>query len=103
MPYTKTITVYSRQERKNFHARGIWIDRDGNQIPVRSMTKERLSKLVSMLFNWAAKDADMYNGNVYENLRAHLLFPHIILRIHDTGLCSFESEMFLDAYRFHRE
>lgn len=49
MPYTKLVTVYYPQERKQLHSQGIWIDKVGSQIPVRSMDANRLSKLVDLL------------------------------------------------------
>lgn len=96
MPYT--ITVYSKWERRELHARGIWIDRHGNQLPVRSMSPERLLKLMCMLISWAKNDL----GSSYDNIREMPIFPHVVMRILDlTGgqVYSQEARFFLDAYR----
>ena len=94
MAYTKTITVYSKFERQQLHSQGIWVERNGNQVPVRFMNHERLNKLVNMLANWAMND----EGDVYQNLRAMPIFTHVVSRIRMTNMDTFQANMFLTAY-----
>lgn len=94
MPYQKVITVYSPWERKALHGQGIWIDKSGNQIPVRNMDKARLQKLVSLLYKWAWKE-----DYPYEYLNKHPIFVHVLLRIRELELYSFEASIFEQAYQ----
>lgn len=81
MPYTKIITVYTRQERNALHRMGYWIDRDGNRIPVVLMSYNRLSRLVRTLSNWAAKESDPI-----AYLKRLAIFPHVANRMLELGL-----------------
>ena len=94
MPYQKLVTYYTRNERKMLHAQGIWVDRDGNQIPVRNMDAHRLEKLVRTLGRWAEKES-----NGYRYLSSHPIFVHVLMRIRETGLDTAYSYMFERAYQ----
>ena len=96
MPYQKLVTFYTRQERRMLHAQGIWVDRDGNQIPVRNMNEYRLNKLVHTLANWARKD-----GDCYRFLSTHPIFVHVLIRIRELrlGLWNPDVSLFEGAYR----
>ena len=98
MPYQRLVTFYTRNERKMLHAQGIWVDRDGNQIPVRNMNGYRLEKLVRTLGRWAEKE----NNNL-QYLSSHPIFAHVLLRIRETGLDNYYADMFLNAYYFNRQ
>lgn len=95
MPYQKLVTFYTRQERRMLHAQGIWVDRDGNQLPVRNMNTYRLEKLVRTLGNWASREP-----NLYGYLDSHPIFVHVLMRIRETGLHNFYTEMFEGAYHY---
>lgn len=94
MPYTKLVTVYFPNERRMLHAQGIWIDKDGNQLPVREMDYNRLNKLVNLLSKWAFKE-----DNPYLYLRRHPLFIHVLMRIREVGLRTVEAYNFENAYK----
>ena len=93
MPYTKTITVYFPNERRMLHAQGIWIDKGGNQIPVRCMGANRLNKLAQLLVKWATKE-----DYAYTYLRNHPIFTHVLLRARELGLQTIETFHFENAY-----
>lgn len=93
MPYQKLVTFYTRQERRMLHAQGIWVDRDGNQIPVRNMNLGRMEKLVRTLGNWASKEP-----NSLRYLASHPIFVHVLIRIRETNLCGWYARMFEGAY-----
>lgn len=95
MPYQKLVTVYSARERRMLHAQGIWIDRDGNQLPVREMGYFRIEKLAKTLATWAMKEP-----NSLEYLQHQPIFIHVLLRIRDVGLPSFYVDLFEKAYRY---
>lgn len=89
MPYTKTITVFSKKERSNLHRQGFWVDRDGNSIRVSDMTFERLEKLVKMLATWAMDEDDpiLYIKNLD-------IFPHVLARIEYFNMDTYQASMF---------
>lgn len=82
------------------HAQGIWIDKNGNQLPVREMSAERLSKLVDLLYKWSLRE-----DNQYLYLRRHPLFLHVLMRIREVGLVTIAAYNFECAYgeRSNRE
>ena len=94
MPYQKLVTFYTRNERRMLHAQGIWVDRDGNQIPVRNMNYLRLEKLVRTLGRWAEKEIDPY-----QYISTLPIFIHVLMRIRDVGMDNPYSFMFEVAYR----
>lgn len=89
MPYTKTITVFSKRERANLHRQGFWVDRDGNYIRVSAMTCERLERLVKMLATWAMDEDDpiLYIKNLD-------IFPHVLARIEYFRMDTYQASMF---------
>lgn len=79
--YAKTVYVYSRQERNRFHSMGIWIDKNGYQIPVSIMSVYRLERLVKTLGTWALKEDE---PQTY--LKSLAIYPHVVSRIYELGL-----------------
>ena len=96
MPYQKLITYYTRNERRMLHAQGIWVDRDGNQLPVRNMDVDRLCRLMRTMANWARKEV-----SPYRYLSAHPIFVHVLLRIRELRLGDWNPDvsLFNGAYR----
>jgi hypothetical protein len=95
MPYQKVITYYTKQERKNLHRMGYWVDRDGNNLFVYQMSKERFAKLVKTLGSWAIKEHDPI-----QYLCSMPIFPHIISMLNITKLDGDYASMFWNAYRY---
>lgn len=93
MPYIKQVICYYPGERQQFHKMGIWIDKSGNQIPVNTMSAQRLAKLCSLLVKWAMQEPEPFRY-----IANHPLFLHIFLRIREVGLYNIDTEFFTSAY-----
>src|ERR1043166_5226330 len=88
--YAKTIYVYSKQERNQFHRRGIWIDRNGYQTRICDMSFTRLASLVKTLGTWALKEE-----NPRQYLKSLAIYPHVLARMYELGLNTTYSYLFL--------
>lgn len=94
MPYTITRTYYTKQERRNLHNLGYWIDRDGNRLYVYHMSRERVEKLVRTLGNWAMQEDDPM---IY--LRNLPIYLHVLNMVFKYDLKSSYASMFRLAWQ----
>jgi hypothetical protein len=90
MPYTKLVTIYSRQERANLHRLGYWVDKQGNQLSVYEMGYYRLEKLVRTLGRWAMKESDPISYLINQPI-----YPHVRTQIKRLGLRNEYTRLFV--------